>query len=120
MKYLIRGLALLCIAPLVFAVGGKTFTWQPPTQRMDGSALPQAEIREYKIYCDGDPLPVWTQENVPLNTDTWIAPDGTFSVGTHSCFATTVDTEGQESDPSNTVNFTVTPERPNAPVLAVQ
>jgi hypothetical protein len=120
MKYFLRVVALLLLSSVVFGIGGKTFTWQPPTQRMDGTALPQTEIREYKIYCDGDPAPVWTQENVPLNTDTWVAPDGTFALGTHVCFATTVDTTGQESDPSNTVNFTVTPERPNAPVFAVQ
>lgn len=107
-------------SPLVFAVGEKTFTWQPPTERVDGEALPQAEIASYNIYCDGVETPIWTQPNEPLGTDTWIAPSETFARGTHSCFATTVDTEGQESDPSNIVNFTVSPARPLPPSLAVQ
>jgi hypothetical protein len=59
--------------------------------------------------------------NVPLNTDTYQAAPGTFSTGTHSCVAFTVTTEGVRSGPSNTVNFTVEPGVPGAPInFAVQ
>ena len=123
---LLRVLALLCLSSLVFAASTKTFTWVAPTERepdpVSGfeAPLPQAEIAEYRFYCDGATDPVHVQPNVPLNTDTWVAQGGTFANGSHSCQATTVDTEGQESDRSNTVNFTVSPERPKAPTLVVQ
>ena len=118
-------IVLLLVSPLVFAVGGKTFTWIPPTEREPDAAgvvepLPNVEIEEYRIYCDGDAVPVWTQTNQPVDTDSWIAPNGTFALGTHVCQATAVDTEGQESDRSNSVNFTVSLERPKAPTLVVQ
>ena len=38
---------LLLCAPLVFAIESKTFTWVPPSQNTDGSALPDAEIASY-------------------------------------------------------------------------
>lgn len=121
MNSLTKILALFLLSSLAFAVGGKTFTWIPPVERMDQSALPQAEIAAYRIYCDGNLItPVHIQPNVPLDTDTWAAPDGTFSLGIHTCHATTIDTEGQESDPSNIVNFTVRSARPNPPIFAVQ
>lgn len=126
MKSLIRLLALLAVSTLVFAAGGKTFTWEPPTEREPdpvsgfSEPLPNGEIAEYRIYCDGSLTPVHTQPNEPLNTDTWEAPDGTFGTGPHNCVATAVDTEGAESDVSNAVNFTVSQERPKAPIFAVQ
>ena len=121
MRALSKILALLLLSSLALAIGGKTFTWIPPVERMDQSPLPQAEIAGYRIYCDGnDTTPVRVQPNVPLDTDTWAAPDGTFSIGIHTCHATTIDTEGQESDPSNIVNFIVRSARPNPPIFAVQ
>lgn len=127
MKKLIRITALLLLASITLAAANKTFTWQPPTEReVDpdtgiAELLLNSEIKEYRIYCDGDTvMPVHIQPNVPLDADTWIAPHNQFAVGTHNCFATTVDIGGLESVPSNTVNFTVTQERPNAPVFAVQ
>lgn len=126
MKYLLRIFALLAVSTLVFAAGSKTFTWLPPTEREADpdsgfvAPLPQNEIAEYRIYCDGSVTPVHVQPNEPLNTDTWAAPSGTFATGAHNCVATTVDTEGQESDVSNSVNFIVSPERPKAPIFAVQ
>jgi hypothetical protein len=111
-------LTLLITSPLVFAVGEKTFNWTPPTQYEDSTPLPQSEIASYDIECDGSLLT--TVPNAPLNTDTYQAPAGTFSVGTHTCVAFTVTTEGVRSGPSNTVNFTVAPGVPNPPVFAVQ
>ena len=113
-------IGLLLVAPLTFAVGEKLFTWTPPTERVDATSMPESEIKEYKIYCDGDANPIWTQSHVPSGNQTWQAPAGTFALGTHSCHATTVDTLDQESDSSNTVNFTVSPALPRPPILAVQ
>lgn len=113
-------LGALLVAPLVFAVDGKLFTWIPPTEREDATPLPESEIASYNIYCDGDPAPVFTQSHIPSGNQTWQSHRTDFALGVHSCHATTVDTGGLESDPSNIVNFTVTPERPLPPVFAVQ
>ena len=118
MKYVIRVLALLALSPVVFAVGGKTFTWTDPTQREDST--PESEISAFRIYCDGVTAPVVETPNNPNDTNgTWDAPDGTFALGSHVCYATTIDTLGQESAASNTVNFTVTPAAPKPPVFAI-
>jgi len=121
MKWFIRILVLLLLSPLVFALGEKTFNWEPPTEREDATPLDNADIQEYRIYCDGDlTTPIHVQPNEPLNTDTWQAPAETFALGTHDCVATAVDTGGKESLVSNTVNFTVSLARPKAPIFAVQ
>lgn len=111
-------IALLLLSPMVFAVGEKTFNWTPPTEYEDATPLPQSDIASYDIECDGALLV--NVPNVPLNTDTYQAPPGTFSVGTHTCVAYTVTTEGVRSQPSNAVNFTVAPGVPNPPVFVVQ
>ena len=120
MKILIRIAALLALSSLVFAAGNKTFDWTPPVTNTDGSVLTNAEIESYNFYCDGNAVAIHNQINVPLNIDTWAAPDNTFSTGDHSCFATTVNTDGVESPPSNNVNFTVAPATPNPPVLSAR
>jgi len=101
---------LLLCAPLVFAIESKTFTWTPPTQNTDGSTLPDAEIASYNIYCNSVLL-----GNAPNTggTDTWVSP--TLPQGNYTCHATTVATNGEESDASNVVNFTVAPSKPEAP-----
>lgn len=105
---------LLLLSPLVFAVGEKTFNFTPPTQYEDGTPMPQSAIASYDIECDGSLLV--NLPNVPLNTDTYQAPAGTFATGPHACQAFTVTTEGVRSGPSNTVNFTVEPGVPGAPI----
>jgi len=110
--------ATLLLSPLVFAVGEKTFNWQPPTQYEDATPLPQAQIASYDIECDGTLLT--NVPNAPLNTDTFQAPPGTFAPGAHTCVAFTITTSGVRSAPSNAANFTVAPGIPNPPVFAVQ
>lgn len=107
-------IALLLVSPLVFAVGEKTFTFQPPTTYDDGTPLPQSAIASYDIECDTALLA--NVPNVPLNTNTYLAPPGTFTTGDHACQAFTVTTEGVRSGPSNTVNFTVAPGVPSPPI----
>jgi hypothetical protein len=115
---------LLLLSPLVFALGEKTFTFTPPTEYeltqyqidngLPATPLPQSAIASYDIECDGSLLV--NLPNVPLNTDTYQAPAGTFATGNHACQAFTVTTEGVRSGPSNTVNFTVEPGVPGAPI----
>lgn len=115
-----RLLVLIFLLPLTVTVAQKTFVWTPPTEREDTTPLPDAEIASYNIYCDGLPDPIWNQNHEPTNEQRWISPPGTFARGYHECYATTVDTDSQESGPSNTVNFIVAPPPPAAPVLVVQ
>ncbi len=114
MKFSKLILCLLIVSPLVFAIGEKTFNFQPPTTYEDGTPLPQAAIASYDIECDGSLLA--NLPNQPLNTDTYQAPPGTFATGDHACQAFTVTTEGVRSGPSNTVNFTVAPGVPSPPI----
>ncbi len=105
-------IALLLIAPLVFAWQHKEFNWTPPTEYVDGSPLQDSEIAEYRIYCNGALL--GTVENSGA-TSTWRSPDGSLPPGDYSCYATTVVTSGEESEASNTINFTVEQSGPNPP-----
>ena len=106
-------LCLLICMPLTvtWVQGEQTFTFTPPTTYEDGTPLPNAMIASYDIECDGGLLT--NLPNVPLLTDTYQAPPGTFAVGNHACQAFTVTTEGARSGPSNTVNFTVAPGKPS-------
>jgi hypothetical protein len=124
---IIRIVALLLLSSLVFAQAPvqKTFTWIPPTEREPdangfSAPLPDDEIASYKIYCDGVSAPIWEQTNQPGADERWEAPAGSFALGSHSCHATTIDTGGRESGPSNTVHFTVTLANPKPPVFVLQ
>lgn len=114
MKFSKLILCLLIVSPLVFAVGEKTFTFEPPTTFEDGTPLPQSAIASYDIECNATLLA--NVPNQPLNTSTYQAPPGTFATGDHACQAFTVTTEGVRSGPSNTVNFTVAPGVPSPPI----
>ena len=84
-----------------------TLSWTHPTDRVDGTPMDISEILETRIYCGGSPIVV----PAPAVAYDYLIP------GSHTCYATTVDTYGQESDPSNSVTFEVLPARPSAPVL---
>ena len=110
MKLLLILLVLFSTVALGFQ--NKTFDFVPPIQNMDGSPLADAEIASYNIFCNDALL-----GNV-LNTggtNTWTSPDGSLPPGIYQCHATTVRDDGEESDPSNSVNFIVDPSRPEAP-----
>lgn len=114
MKKVIAISALLMLSTVVFAVGERTFDFTPPTTYEDGTPLAQASIASYDIECDGALLV--NLVNVPLETDTYFAPPGTFSEGNHACEAFTITTSDVRSGPSNTVNFTVAPGTPGPPI----
>ena len=85
------------------------FTYTPASQRVDGTPMALSEIAETRLYCDGSLI---TSEP---GADSGISGD--LGLGSHDCYATHVDTAGQESDPSNIVTRIVLPARPGAPVL---
>lgn len=101
---------LLICAPLVFAVEPKTFDWTPPTQNSDGTVLTDAEIASYNIFCNSVLL-----GNVINTGGTDTFTSAPLPAGDYICHATTVRDDGQESLPSNSVNFTVDLSIPGAP-----
>jgi len=118
-RMIVMALALSLLSTVVFAVGERTFSWQPPTEYDDNTPLANADIEEYRIYCDGINEPLAIVPNQPLNADQYDAPPGTFSVGPHACSATTV-AGGIESAQSNIINFTVAPGIPKPPIFVLQ
>ena len=78
-------------------------------QRVDGSTMAISEIAETRLYCDGGLVASELGAGGTISGD--------LGLGSHDCYATHVDTFGQESDPSNTVTRIVLPARPGAPVL---
>ena len=110
MKYLIRLIALICLSPLVFAVEPKTFNWTPPTQNTDGTALTDAEISSYNIFCNAVLL-----SNVINTGGTDTFTSAPLPAGSYVCHATTIASNGEESAASNTVNFTVAQSVPQPP-----
>jgi len=108
--------ALLVALGLIVAVpalaGMLSLSWTNPEQRTDGTAFDAAtEQAEIRIYCNGDTSPTFVS---PGDAD---AMDQITAASEYTCYATALDTDGQESDPSNTVTKTVLPARPNPPVL---
>ena len=110
-KWVYGLLVAVGLAAPILVQGATEFGWDNPTTRTDGSVLPIEEIQETRLYCDG------------AFTDSAPSPDNTLTVdlpfGNHTCYVTTVDIYGQESDPSVSVTFVTTPARPNPPVLRV-
>ena len=105
-------IGLITIPPLYSAP--RDLSWTNPTERVDTTPFDAAtEQLETRIYCDGDISPTLV---VPGDATSATLD---FSVGSHSCEASVVDTDNQESDRSNQVTFDILPARPNPPVLSV-
>lgn len=96
----------LVAAPLVFAIP-QDFSWANPVTRSDGSVLPASELAEIRLYCDGALAATVIDGTESVTAD--------LSIGSHTCYATAVDTAGQESLPSVSVTFDVLPAPPDPP-----
>jgi len=98
----------LALMPFAAISEDKTFAWDFPTTRTDGSILDAAELAETRIYCDDILL-----QAIP-------APETTLTIDlpttTQRCAATTVDKGGLESDYSNWVDI---PYAPGAPTITI-
>lgn len=121
MRYLILILIVLLLLPVVALtddIYAPRFTWEPPTEFVSGHRLdPAVDLVEFRLYCtpqlDGAPI-------VLEHTDAeWQAPNRLFPPGDYACYMTSLATTGIESDPSNTAEFTVSPDRPRPTVLFV-
>jgi len=105
-KSLLVALGIIAAAPLVLSQP-VSFNYVAATARIDGTPLPIEEIAETRLYCNGSLV-----VSEP-GADTNFLPD--LTPGSYTCYATHVDTLGQESDPSNEVTKLVLPARPNPP-----
>ena len=114
-KWTIRLAALLAVSTLVFAAE-RQVSWLPPTMYTDGSALLEQDLDFYTLRCNG--ATIATIDSV-IGTNTWTAPDGTFTPGDWSCTLSVTSVAGVESAESNPYVFTVGPLVPMAPINLV-
>ena len=110
-----RLIALMLMALLAAPAMAETLTWNPPTERADGTPLdPMTEIAEYRLVCGevvtsieptvarGDQYELTKHEVLP-------------GYGEHECHMTAVDTDGLESEPGGTVVLRWEQVEPRAP-----
>lgn len=110
MKTLLVLLLALLMLPAVAHARTATITWEPPTQRTDGSALDPTEIDGYVFSCrigeeEHADLLVIPNGETPSATALY---DDLFgeTYGEYLCALRTVDTQGLESPLSNEVVVT--------------
>lgn len=102
--------AMLAMGVLYLATCGKAFadtatvTWTHPVQRVDGTALPLAEIKSTRIGYGLCPSTATTVD-VPAPAATWTSPQ--LGYGTWCFVARTIDTADRVSDPTNPVQKVV-------------
>ena len=111
MKHLI----LLLLSFNVYADEVKTFSWTVPTEYTNALPLPDNEISSYMIICDDGGGMAFLAS--VANTGATNTYQQVLATGSYTCFVRTIATNGLESAPSNTVNFTVGVSTPNAPTL---
>lgn len=111
--WLLAFLIAIGLIALPVLAGTIQFTWTNAIERADGTpfdaATEQAEIR---LYCNGDTSPTFISPGAATATAEIIV-----AAGEYTCYATTVDMDGQESDPSNIVTKTVLAAIPAPPTL---
>lgn len=100
------------------AGGVLTINWGPPTEYTDGAPLLEQDLDFYTFYCNG--VEIKQIDSVIGNTSDLVDLTGLAS-GNYTCHLTVtalpiVPNLGAESGPSNTINFTIGPRVPMAPV----
>ena len=115
-------IALLLLAPLAVVADGNStptnLSWEPPTEREDGSALdPATEIESYTLVCEGAAN---LEHSIPglSATGEYDAPyaDVFPDHGEYTCRLNAVDTDGRVSDLSaESVTINWTPSAPRTP-----
>lgn len=117
--------ALLFLVLVLFsatAFADLQVSWEPPTQRADGTAFdPATEIDHYTLYCDstagGPYVEATTQIPGTATGSAYSVPAATFfpAYGDYYCVMTTTDLGGRESAFSQEVLLTYAPAQPNPP-----
>lgn len=87
--------------------GPPLFSWDPPTERVDGSALPNGDIRGYGLKCGTPRSLVTTIDNQPLNRSAYQGTSQQFPPGDYECVLDTRTIDGGRSVNSNAETFRV-------------
>ena len=85
------------------------FTYIRATEYSDGTPMPLSEIKETRLYCDGELVSSEPGADQNFNPD--------LTPGNYSCYAVHGDIFGREGDRSNIVEKVVLPSLLGAPVL---
>jgi hypothetical protein len=110
-RVLLRASAILLVLSLTVQADDFTISWLPPTQYTDGTPLLEQELDFYTLYINGTGV-----VNLDVILGTWTANVTITEPGTHVLALTVTANNGVESNLSDTVNFTVGPRTPMAPV----
>lgn len=84
--------------------------WTPPTQFVNGDPLLEQDLDFYTLYVNAVPV-----LNFDVIVGTWCVTYTTHTEGTYTAALTVTHINGQTSDLSNEVSFTLGPRRPMAP-----
>lgn len=113
-------LLFACMVPATFAImpWEPHFTWILPTEYTSGAPLDPADILEAQLFCNGATTPDFV---IPSPDTDFTTPFKYFRAGAHACHMIVVLLPGigDNSGPSNTVNFTVPEDAVKAAVLSV-
>lgn len=111
--YVLFALMIMSFGAMAQQNSVASISWDAPTTRVDGQPLSLDEIQNYNLYC-GD-----VTTTIPPSTET-----GTYEVsrseilpgyGEHTCYMTTVDVNGLESEPSERVTIAWEITAPSSP-----
>jgi hypothetical protein len=111
---LVTLLALLCTA-CAWGDSRPALRLLAPTAFESGEPLVLSEIETYTMYCNGSPISNFQPTGVET---TWVPAWGLLPIGTSECYATAT-ARGMESGPSNSVQYTLDPASPRAPIITV-
>lgn len=93
-------------------------TWVDPPNRVDGSALPAAQIASFNLYARANSATDYLPLGISAVGSATSAVVPNLSPGTYNFAVSAVDTDGQESaisPGSNIITVVAAPPPPNAP-----
>jgi hypothetical protein len=100
LRLLLALLAILGVSAIILSTipdattTNVTFTYQRATERADGTPLLLEDIKYTRLYCDGNQVAEEAGANGEISAE--------LTGGLHICYGTHVDTNGLESNPSQT------------------
>lgn len=112
---LIPFLAFLVISLAEAGQRDLNLSWQPPTERVDGTPMnPASELREYRLTC-GDRVTVIPPLMPSEQPYQFLYHEVLPGYGAFQCFMTSVDIDGLESPGSEPIELAWRPSPPMAP-----
>ena len=101
-RILLMACILMAFAPMGLAV---TIEWDAPTTNVNGTKL--QDLKGYNVYIDGAKVGSVAASNPAPAAGDVASWTGEVADGTHEAYVTAEDLNGNESGPSNTVQFAV-------------